>query len=268
MKPSTKSSAVAASILMAFAIHADNISHAADARSISVADIFESEGVAGTLVVATADGSILYVHDDEKSRMRYSPASTFKIPNTLIALDTAVVTSADSPFKWDGADKGSAAWNHDQTLQTAFAVSCVWCYQEIARNIGARHYASELAALGYGNQQIGQHVDQFWLNGDLQISAMEQIDFLKKLYDYSLPYQRGHIDTVKSIMLEEQTDDYRLYAKSGWTGPRLHVGWYVGFIEKDASTWLFAMNFSMADAGQAGLRKALTIRSLQALGIL
>ena len=245
-----------------------SVSRAADSPEADVASIFEAEGLVGTLVVAAADGNILHVHNPDRSTTQYSPASTYKIPNTLIALDTAVVTSVDSAFIWDGEEKGRDAWNRDQTLESAFKVSCVWCYQEIARKVGANHYTSELAAINYGNQEIGQHVDQYWLNGDLKISAVEQIDFLQRLYNYSLPYKREHIDIVKTIMLDEQATEYSLYSKSGWTGSALHVGWYVGFVEKGDDAWLFAMNFSMDRADQAGLRRALTIQSLQALGIL
>ena len=256
------------SFLILSATACNSASLAADSQSADVAAIFNAEGLSGTLVVASADGNIIHVHNPDRSVTQYSPASTFKIPNTLIALDTAVVASIESEFKWDGMEKGRTAWNRDQTLESAFKVSCVWCYQEIARSVGASHYTSELAAINYGNQEIGQYVDQFWLNGDLRISAVEQIDFLQRLYAYSLPYRREHIDIVKTVMLDEQAADYSLYSKSGWTGPGLHVGWYVGFVEKGDEAWLFAMNFSMDNAEQAGLRKELTMRALRALGIL
>ncbi len=234
----------------------------------SVARVFEAAGVVGTIVVAAVDGNRRYVYNDQRSNTRFSPASTFKIPNTLIALDAAVVTSADSTFKWDGTERGVQAWNKDQTLQSALQVSCVWCYQEIAREVGTDRYTAALAAMDYGNQQLGEQVDQFWLNGDLLISANEQITFLRKLLDYSLPYRREHIDILKSIMLVEQATNYTLYAKTGWTGAELHVGWYVGYIEKRDETWLFAMNMRMDRAEQAALRKDLTIQSLRALGII
>ncbi len=256
------------SILVVSVTFGDTGNQQEDSQADAVAEIFQAEGIVGTLVVASSDGKVLHVHNDERSRVRFSPASTFKILHTLIALDTAVVASKDTLFRWDGTDRGLPAWNRDQTLQSAFRVSCVWCYQEIARNVGGNRYTSALASVDYGNQQIGDHVDQFWLNGDLQVSANEQIDFLKKLYDYSLPYRRGHVDIVKAIMLVERSADYILHAKTGWTGANLQVGWYVGYVEKSDETWLFAMNMRMDRAEQAALRKDLTIRSLRVLGIL
>ncbi len=234
----------------------------------AVAEVFRADGVVGTLVVASSDGKVLHAYNDDRSRQRFSPASTFKILNTLIALDAAVVTSKDSPFKWDGTDRGRPAWNKDQTLESAFKVSCVWCYQEIARSVGLNRYAVALVDTDYGNEQVGDNVDEFWLNGDLRISALEQVEFLNKLVDYSVPYRREHVDIVKGIMLDERTTDYAIHGKSGWTGPELHVGWYVGFVEKGDDIWLFAMNMRMESAEQASLRKELAIQSLRALGIL
>lgn len=238
------------------------------AENDAVAGIFTAEGVDATLVVATAAGRILHVYNEPRAKTRFSPASTFKIPNTLIGLDSGSVSSSDSTFIWDGKDRGVSAWNRDHTLKSAFAVSCVWCYQQIAREVGAARYESALADIDYGNQQVGEQVDQFWLNNDLQISAIEQIAFLRNVYNYSLPFANEHVDILKDIMLVEETPDYVLRAKSGWTGGELAVGWYVGFVEKGEDAWLFAMNMKMERAEQAPLRRDLTVRSLQAIGIL
>lgn len=252
-------------ILLCFAA---SVSFGGERGDNSIAALFEAENIDGTIVIATSDGAKVHVHNDARSKTRFSPASTFKILNSLIALDTGVVDSKDSAFKWDGIERGLPAWNRDQTLQSAFRVSCVWCYQEIAREVGESRYSSALAEVAYGNQQVGDEVDQFWLNGVLQVSALEQIDFLKKLVTNATPYQVQHVDIVKAIMLDEESTDYAVHAKSGWTGAELHVGWYVGYVEKGSDVWLFAMNMRMDSADQAALRKELTLQSLQALGIL
>lgn len=237
-------------------------------ESAAVAAAFEAHGVVGTLVVASADSDEVYVHNRDRSNTRFSPASTFKIPNTLIALDSEVVTSAESPFTWDGTERDVPAWNRNQTLRSALQVSCVWCFQEIARAVGFDRYSDALAAMDYGNQRLGKHIDQFWLNGDLQISALEQIEFLKKLLGHSLPFKRRHVDILQSIMLVERTTDHTLYAKTGWTGAELGVGWYVGYVVTGENTWLFALNMRMDAAEQAPLRRDLTIQSLRALEII
>ena len=259
---------VGATALLASVAFAGAPDELTDRKGDAVAEVFNSEGINGTLVVASAKGEILYLHNDERSATRFSPASTFKIPNTLIALYLGVLESRDDTFDWDGVERGLPAWNRDQTLSSAFKVSCVWCYQEIARKVGLAQYETALNRLGYGNQQLGDQVDQFWLNGELKISAVEQISFLKDLLFGSVPYSREHIDILKEIMVEEQGADYVLYAKTGWTGPELHVGWYVGFVEKADETWFFALNIRMDDAAKAPLRKSLAVQSLRALGIL
>jgi len=230
--------------------------------------IFESEGITGTFVAASLNGDVIHIHNDSRSTERFAPASTFKIPNTLIALDLSIVDSEASTFTWDGTDRGIESWNKDQTLKTAFKVSCVWCYQEIARAVGAERYKRALAKLDYGNRSIGDQVDRFWLNGSLQISAVEQITFLRKLYNEELPFQREHIDILKAMMVTQQTELHTVYAKTGWAATMPQVAWYVGFVESGEDTWLFAMNMRVDNPEQAALREELSIRSLHALGII
>ena len=231
-------------------------------------EVFDSRGIEATLVVESLDGATRYVHNPERAEVRYSPASTFKIPNTLIGLDHGVVSSGDSPFNWDGIDRGLPQWNRDQTLASAFRVSCVWCYQEIARAVGRDAYVVALNALDYGNAEIGDEVDQYWLNGDLTVSANEQIRFMRDLIRYGVPYERSQVDLVKAIMLVDKTDAYALHGKTGWTGADLAVGWYVGYVDTDDETWLFAMNMFLDNVKQAPLRQTLTLEALQALGII
>jgi beta-lactamase class D len=237
-------------------------------RTRAIDDLFRSEGIVATFIAESANGGVTFVYNDSRSVQRFSPASTFKIPNTLIALDTLVVASRNSIFEWDGTDKGMQQWNQNQTLESAFRVSCVWCYQEIARKVGKKRYASALTMLSYGNQSIGNEVDSFWLTGDLQISAREQIEFLRKLSQYAVPFRREHVEILKDIMLVEQTDSYAIHAKTGWAATTPPVAWYVGFVTKDDETWLFAMNMRVDRPKQAELRKKLTIRSLELLDII
>ena len=69
-------------------------------------------------------------------------------------------------------------------------------------------------------------------------------------------------------MLVEQTPDYSIHAKTGWTGPGLQVGWHVGYVDKGDDKWLFASNMRTDRSEQARFRKKLTIGSLRALGLL
>ena len=240
----------------------------ADSGTDSVSNIFQSEGITGTFIAASVGDDSVYVHNASRSIIRFSPASTFKIPNTLIALDSQIVESKSSTFMWDGTDRGIESWNRNQTLETAFKVSCVWCYQEIARKVGADDYERVLAKLDYGNQSVGDQIDSFWLNGSLEISAAEQITFLRKLYNYDLPFSREYVDILRQIMVTQHTEEHTIYAKTGWAGTEPQVAWYVGFVESGTETGLFAMNMRVDRPEQAALREELSLRSLRALGII
>ncbi len=154
----------------------------AQAEDVGLKELFQSRKVEGTIVISSLDGATEYLSNKARSEKRFLPASTFKIPNTLIALDEGVVANAQEIFKWDGEDKGWAAWNKDQSIESAFPISCVWFYQELAKRVGNTTYLSHLEKLEYGNQMTGPNITTFWLEGDLRISAQEQIAFLKKLW--------------------------------------------------------------------------------------
>jgi beta-lactamase class D len=106
------------------------------AEDPDLAKLFQSRGVEGTFIIDSLDSKETYVYNEARSEERFSPASTFKILNTLIALEEGAIKNEKEVIKWDGKDRGLDAWNKDQTLETAFPISCVWFYQELARRIG------------------------------------------------------------------------------------------------------------------------------------
>lgn len=240
--------------------------YAEDAR---IAKLFENEKVKGTMLIESLDGKERYVYNDMRAKMPLLPASTFKIPNTLIALEEGVVT-ADSIIVWDNVERNIKAWNQDQNLSSAFKRSCVWCYQLFARNIGLEKYHEYLKKLHYGNATTGDNVERFWLDGELRISAYEQIAFLKKLYDNALPFQQKHIDLLKSIMIDEKGNTYTIRAKTGWAVPKgaEHHGWYVGYVESSKGVYFFATNLITPSSDELSLRKLLTLEALKSKGIL
>jgi beta-lactamase class D len=150
------------------------------------------------LVLAPIDGAAIAIGGAECDR-RTLPASTFKIPHALIGLQTGVITDR-TVMKWDGAKKDFPAWERDHSLDSAIKSSVVWFFQRAAGSIGRDRELQHLKAFGYGSQTFTREVDRFWLNGDLVISPLEQIAFLKKMYSYELPVERRYIDTVKTAM--------------------------------------------------------------------
>jgi beta-lactamase class D len=191
----------------------------------------------------------------DQCKKRFSPCSTFKIPNSLIALETGVVPNSGFIIKYDSVlhprDTGMVHsapfqdWFQDLSLKQAFQYSCVWYYQELARRIGHERMSKYVDLLEYGSMDISSGDDTFWLCGSLQISIDEQIEFLKKLYLRQLKgFSDTAMNTVKGIMLYESVPRYRLYGKTG-TGDCMngkYLAWYVGFVETDSDTSVFAMN--------------------------
>lgn len=244
------------------------IAGVATAANDELALVFESRNINATFVAELLDGTAAYVYKEARARERFAPASTFKIPNTLIALDVGVADVGATVFKWDGEERNVIAWNRDHSLESAFRASCVWCYRELARAVGAQRYETALMDIGYGNARIGDRADYFWLDGSLAISALEQVDFLRRMLNRSLPFNSAAFDAVESFMLESRTDDYALYGKTGWAMTSPQVAWYVGFVRSGGATWLFAMNLEPADEEEAALRKPLALEALRVLGII
>jgi beta-lactamase class D len=234
-----------------------------------IATIYKKHGIEGTIIIASLDGKVEYVHNRERAEQRFLPASTFKIPNTLIALETKSILDDNEVIKWDGSDKGWERWNKDQTLKTAFSISCVWCYQKFAKQIGNEQYIKYLNELEYGNQKTGDYVTTFWLEGDLAISAREQIQFLRKLYNEQLPFKKRNILLLKKIMVVDETQKYILSAKTGWANRIENPhGWFVGYVVVNENMWLFANNIRVKIRSDLKFRKTLVIESLKIKGII
>lgn len=142
-----------------------------------------------------------YKYNESRCAERFLPASTFKIPNSLIGLETGVITDENFVIKWDSTKRSIKEWNQDQTLSTAMKYSVVPYYQEFARRVGKDTMQNYLDRFNYGNKIIGEQIDRFWLDNSLKISADEQIEFLKKFYGYQLPVSKRSIDIVKNIIM-------------------------------------------------------------------
>ena len=239
------------------------------AEDAELASLFADVGVEGSIVIASLDGRRRYVHNETRADRRYPAASTFKIFNTLIALEEGALSGLDEVLRWDGRVHEFPDWNQDHTLKSAYAVSCVWCYQELARRIGAERYRVHLARAGYGRLQEPFDAAAFWLDGSLTISAEEQVAFLRQVILQTLPYKPSSYAGLREVMLMEQGEHYSLRAKTGWAArTRPQIGWYVGYVEKPGATWIFAMNIDMRGKADLPLRQALTRASLKAKGII
>lgn len=177
---------------------------------------------------------------------RFSPCSTFKVPHALIALEAGVLDGPDHRMQWDGVKRWNEKWNHDHDLRSAMRDSVLWYFQNTARQIGPERMQAALRKLHYGNQDCSGAIDQFWLNGTLEISANEQVAFMDRLRRGDLPYAERNQAIVRDVILVERTDEYTLYGKTGTRGKedRMVLGWFVGWVETKAGIWVFAANQS------------------------
>lgn len=245
-----------------------------DIAQVDFAPHFQDLGVEGSTIIYDLNRDRIYQHNPDRNATQFLPASTFKILNSLIALETGVIDSDLDILTWDGIERDFPSWNRDLNIRTAFNVSAVWFYQVLARRIGHERMQQWVIEAGYGNQSIGsiEEVDTFWLTGDIRITPQEQIQFLQHLYNNDLPFSEDTIAMVKDIMIVEQTPDYTIRAKTGWVfsgaSDQGQVGWYVGYLEQNDDVYLFATNLAISGADDLGARAEVTRRSLKTLGLL
>ncbi len=180
-----------------------------------------------------------YVYNQKRAAQRYSPASTYKIPHSLFALDAGLVKDEFQVFPWDGINRGYSPHNQDQNLRSAIRNSAVWVYDLFAEQLGdekTRHYLKKIA---YGNVDATTTKGSYWIDGKLAISSHEQIEFLEKLYKNELPFKVAHQLLVKDVMVVEAQKKWILRAKTGWQGKH---GWWVGWVEWPTGPVFFALN--------------------------
>lgn len=250
-------------------------SHPEKKRVEPFQNLLDTVGVEGTILIFDQKKNAFYSNDFKKAMESDVPASTFKIPNSIIGLELGILEDENSMFTWNGEDRAYDMWEKDLTLQQAFQLSCVPCYQELARNIGATRMKEKVAELNYGDMDIHEeNIDLFWLVGSSQINAFQQINFLKRFVNQQLPISKTTFNTVKSILKIKQTETYQLSGKTGLAvGGANDVGWYVGYVEKEQNVYYFATKISPKSTDVTrnqlmALRKSITMDALQYLKIL
>ncbi|WP_028349017.1 penicillin-binding transpeptidase domain-containing protein [Bradyrhizobium murdochi] len=215
-------------------------------------------GTVGTFVGYKVDDYLIIASDKVRSGEGRPPASTFKIPNSIIALETGVVEDPDKDvFKWDGVTRSIEPWNKDHTLRSAIAASVVPVYQEIARRIGAERMQKYVDLFDYGNRDIGGGIDQFWLTGNLRIDPIQQIDFVDRLRRGVLPVGKRSQELTRDILPVTRVGDATIRAKSGLLGAEAgkpSLGRMVGWAEKGSQQTVFAMNMDCKEQSHIAAR--------------
>lgn len=207
---------------------------------------------------------------------RFAPYSTYKVPNSLIGLETGVISDPDQKWHWEAAKypppkPGPSAeyvkiWQQDQDLRSALSNSIVWYYRELAKRVGKDKMGAWLKTFEYGNQDISGGLDVFWLGNSLRISPNEQVEFLARLQRGQLSVSQKNLNTVKQILTQDSTPDYKLIAKTG--SSLAGEGWFVGWVESEKTGGCtFALHMKAASYGEiAKVRPKLAREFLRSSG--
>lgn len=234
---------------------------AASARTVCTA---VAEAASGRLIVSQGDCAT-----------RVTPASTFKVPLSLMGYDAGILIDAENPsypFQEGYVDWGGDNWRQRTNPRNWMKFSVVWFSQQIARALGEDKLRTYATAFGYGNADFsgdpgkGNGLERAWISSSLTISPLEQVEFLRKLVCRSLPVSTHAIDMTQGIV--ERTvlpEGWTVQGKTGTAYPRMadgtsdrtHAwGWYVGWAAKEGSPIVFAhlIQDEQADPRPAGLR--------------
>jgi len=207
---------------------------------------FDSCSVEGSIALYDYTNQKWIVSDTIGIHYATLPASSFKIINLLIALETKTISDENEVVNWvrttDTVKYGyRPEIYHDMTVKEAFKISAGWVFVELAKKIGRENYKQYLNKSNYGNVNLSQEDTDFWNFGKFAISPKNQVEFIKNLYEENLPFSKRNIEIVKKVMITEQNEDYTLRAKTGWTRDNnINTGWWVGYIETQKGTYIFA----------------------------
>ncbi len=209
-------------------------------------EILDSKNVKGTILIYNKQKNEFYSNNFKEAKHGVIPASTFKIPHSIIGLELGIIKDENTVFKWDGKERAYSIWEKDLILRDAFQKYCVPCYQELAHNIGAIIMKENIQKLKFGAMDVNnENIDNFWLMGKSKITPFQQIDFLTRFYEKKLPVSSTTTKIVKNIMKIETTENYILSGKTGLAVFEENaVGWFVGYVEKGGNIFYFATKIS------------------------
>ncbi|MFT5581138.1 MAG: beta-lactamase class D [Lentimonas sp.] len=238
---------------------------------IDLSDSYEFNNLGGQTLIYDEKYNQYYSNDFKIAKEKFIPASTFKIVNTLIGLESGTIKS-DFVFNYNGEKRRNAAWEKSMNIREAFQTSCVPCYQDLAERIGLNNMTNQIKSMNYPGANVNEdNLTNFWLNGDATISPLEQIDYLRRLMTKQMVVSSQNIDLLKNAMAIDSTSKGKMYAKTGWAQTdEMDHGWYVGFIEQEKNRIYFATLIEPKEGYDmtkfANERKSITTSVLTNLG--
>jgi beta-lactamase class D len=238
------------------------LSCACASQSPNAESASEAKGTKSCFLLYDLDGDEIRRDPDSGCAERITPASTFKIPHALAALDAGVIHGADDVLRYDGVKVPFPSWGQDHSLQTAMQYSVVWYFQLLADQLGPEREREYLAKFDYGNQDASGRPRGFWLEDSLLVSPEEQAAFLLRFYRDELPVSPEATSTVREILVQSHEtivnatgrhpfaapwpNDAFVSAKtgSGAYDSGLQVRWLVGHVKRHEREWVFVSSIA------------------------
>ncbi|WP_338754824.1 BlaR1 family beta-lactam sensor/signal transducer [Bacillus sp. FJAT-52991] len=227
------------------------------------------KGYEGSFVLYDHSAQQYRIYNEEKSTLRVSPDSTYKIYSALFALESNVISPEESTLSWDGTEQPYDAWNMDQDLSSALQKSVNWYFQELDRKTGFETIQSNLQDIKYGNCNASGGLGEFWHESSLKISPVEQVQLLQAFYNNQFGYEGMNIQAVKEALLLEKNEEARLSGKTGTgtvNGKNIN-GWFIGYVETKNNTYFFATNIQNEDDASGSKAVEITLSILKDWGI-
>lgn len=234
---------------------------------------FDEYNVKGCFLVYDMRNDHYQIYNSRRCEEGYLPASTFKILNSLIGLETGVITGKDMVIPWDSVVRKEESWNKDHTMASAIQYSVVPYFQEVARRIGVDRMKQYVDSCNYGRMDITpETIDHFWLNGNSRITPWEQMDFLINFYDNKLPFSAANLNTVKQLIILEENNQWIFRGKTGMAiqDGKL-IGWLIGYVEDSTNTWLYVCNVESDEANIEKFkasRRGITEKVFKSMGLM
>ena len=205
---------------------------------------YDEYGVKGCFLLYDLKNDVYQIYNSSRCEQGFLPASTFKILNALIGLETGVITDENMVIPWDGIVRSVEEWNRDHTLASAITYSAVPYFQEVARRIGPDRMKEYIDDVDYGRMDISKEtIDRFWLWGNSRITPWEQMNFLLQFYTNKLLFSQENIDMVKKLIVLKKTNKWTFSGKTGMTEQDgKNIGWLVGYLEENGNVWIYVCN--------------------------